>query len=118
METILLIGEDLPLLASRSAVLSRLGVTVFCYTSADLEAHPPSQDVDLALLCHTLPPDRRQTTIQIIHERWKPRAKILQLESPLDDHEPSGADFVVDSWPEKLIERMKEILARTPDRLS
>ncbi len=112
MGTILLVGEESFLLETRSAVLATLGAKVLAATAGDLTKMPPSQDIDVIVLCHTVQAERHADVMRTVQEKWKPRAKILQIEALGEDRRDTGADFFTDSSPEMLIEHTKDLLAR------
>ncbi len=49
-----------------------------------------------------------------IREKWKPRSKILQIESMGKPRRNVSTDFFTDSHPKKLIEHIKDLLNRNP----
>lgn len=114
MGTILLVGEDSFLLETRSAVLARLGAKVLAATAADLAILPTSQHIDVVVLCHTVQAERQADVVRTVHEKWKPRAKVLQIESIGEKRRDTGADFFTDSSPEMLIEHAYNLLAGNP----
>ena len=114
MGTILLVGEDSTLLEIRSAVLATLGAKVFAATAVDLPQLSISENVDVVVLCHTVQAERHADVMRTVQEKWKPRAKILQIAALGEDRRDTCADFFTDSSPEMLIEHTKDLLARQP----
>ncbi len=100
MRTILLVGEDSLLLQARAAVLVRLGASLLA-TATDLSKFPTSQDVDVVVLCGTVQPELQTNVVRNIHEKWKPRATILQIETIGAARRNGGAEFFADSKPER-----------------
>lgn len=79
MDSILLIGEDLTVLEGRAAALAITGASVTCCTSSELENDFGSGMFDLVILCHTIQPGFKRSSLTAeIFRRW-PQAPILQV---------------------------------------
>lgn len=77
--SILIVGHDDHLLATRQWVLQSRGYKVFTMEDAGLiEKVPASAPVRLVVLCHTLSEAERAAAARISTERW-PGVKILTL---------------------------------------
>jgi hypothetical protein len=115
MEKILLVGDDFTLLATRVAILAKMGASVVGCDPLELSIHLGNERFDLVILCHTLKLDARRSVIKNARRRW-PQVRILQLFSRLD---PTAADaFPVDAVastdPDDLIEQTAKLLGRPP----
>ena len=112
MKSVLLIGEDAPLLASRAALLQHIGASVtFCYP-ADFEERAAESTYSLFVLCHTLDADTRHSIAVSVHQRW-PGSKVLQLVSDFcgcSTQPDTDADAVSTAIPATLVQRTRELL--------
>ena len=94
MKRILLVGEDFALLATRTALLAKMGASVTCCSSLELRTHVGSARFDLVILCHTLEDSVRCSLAGDVRRRW-PNARILQVltrfDSAAEDYCPAPA---------------------------
>lgn len=113
MLTVFQAGEERLLLATRRQVLERLGLTVVSAASAEEALQQiPAVQFDLAILCHSIPSDRRRQVAAALRKA-NPAAPILLVArgSPgLAIDEGSAIDAVVDPHPERLTETLRRLL--------
>ncbi len=114
MENILMVGEDSVLLLRRAALLQKLGASITCCESAQLDTHRWNENVDLVVLCHTIKPGvHRSVVIAEVYRRW-PQARVLQI---LADPVEAASDRVAGDLGEQgeLLELSKEFLRKPPE---
>jgi len=111
MPLILLVGQDLRLLATRAAVLAQLDSTIKWGTPSMIETVPRWEHVDLLLLCHTLPREQREELVSVFREK-SPETEILQLVSTIEvqdiDLLPRVKIGICD--PASLVRRVEELM--------
>jgi hypothetical protein len=116
MENILMVGEDSVLLLRRAAILQKLGASIACCNSSQLDAHRWNENVDLVVLCHTIKPGvHRSIVIAEVYRRW-PKARVLQiLTDPVGPE--SASDRVAGDLGEQgeLLELSMEFLRKRPE---
>ena len=78
MLAILLIGEDLQLLATRAAVLRRVDAEVDLGRPEELSARMSERQYDPLVLCHTLREKDADAITQLARQIW-PATQILQI---------------------------------------
>ncbi len=77
VEKILLVGDDLPLLAARAASLASSGADVVPSNPAELATHLGNEQFDRVVLSSTLAAKVRRSITTEAHRRW-PNALIEQ----------------------------------------
>ena len=80
MDIVLLIGEDVSLLQTRSAILDRTGAKVLRCLPFEVRLLPPETAIVLVVVCHTVTGEDCELAVETAHRNW-PQAKILQLQS-------------------------------------
>ena len=115
MEKILLVGDDFSLLATRVAILTKMGASAVGCDPLELAIHLGNEKFDLVILCHTLKPNVRKSVIEDARRRW-PQVRILQLFSRLDEMpaEALPVDAVASTDPADLIAHIAKLLGRPP----
>lgn len=106
---ILNVGRDPALLASREMLLRSAGHSVesACFVEKAFRRIEEG-DLDLILLCHSMPEKERQRIFRLIRSSGSPIPVMLvaaTLTPPPDD----SADFTVESTPAVLLRRVSEI---------
>lgn len=121
--TILLVGEDRPLLDSRALVLHGTSISTVT-TDADGIANLCLEQCDLVVLCHSIRPERLVSVSNDVRRRW-PGVRILQIVK--SEFEPSRiphyADGIAASFhPAELIDTAFRLLRsakrRRPPKVS
>lgn len=114
MSTILLSGQDLRLLATRAAVLAKLGSTIRCGLGTMVEPFLRNERIDLLVLCHTLSLEQRERLISIALEKSS-GIQILQLVSTIENQEipllPGIKISICD--PNHLVRRVEDLLGES-----
>jgi hypothetical protein len=111
MEKILLIGKDFGLLSSRAAVLAKTKAAVTCcYPNEVSTLLGSNANMNLVVLCHSLPADVRAGIIKDIRVKW-PQAQVLQVLTDLYETSGYDVDAMAESDPPKLIEQVRELLS-------
>lgn len=114
MPEILLVGQDLKLLATRAAVLAELGARIEWGTPRMIEPALGEKPINLLVLCHTLPLRERQELVARAGEK-SPGTEILQLVSTIELRDvpllPNVKIGVCD--PIKLVRRVEELLGES-----
>lgn len=77
VEKILLVGDDLPLLATRVAALRRTGADVVPCKPGELVTHVGDEKFDVVVLCAALEGRVRRSVVANAKRRW-PQAQILK----------------------------------------
>lgn len=78
MQTILLAGNDLRLLDTRAAVLSRTGASVVCCVADKALGLIQTSKFDLVVFCHTISDDDARLVSHEVRRLW-PQTRILQV---------------------------------------
>jgi hypothetical protein len=111
MSKILLAGQDTHLLATRAAVLARLGCEVRWGSSAMIESVLREEQVDIVVLCHTLSLKEREELNSLAHAGWS-TTRVVQLVSIFweeGNEIPDGARMST-CTPQQLIREVQELL--------
>jgi hypothetical protein len=110
MLAILLVGEDLRLLATRAAVLRRVDAEVDLGRPEELSARMAERQYDLLVLCHTLREKDAEAITQLASQRW-PATRILQIVRERWMEKPLRMGIAALSTPEprRLVERTREL---------
>jgi CheY-like chemotaxis protein len=113
MLTVFQIGEDRLLLETRRRVLESMGLTVVTLNSAEEMLDRSLQlRFDLAILCHTVPANRRKKNAATLR-RANPAAPILLVGRGTAGRVADGdvaIDAIVDPDPERLTETLRRLL--------
>jgi hypothetical protein len=111
MLAILLLGEDLGLLATRAAVLRRVDADVDLCRPQDCSARMNARRYDLLVLCHTLRERDAEAITQQAQQRW-PNVQILQIvrERWMEKAQRRGIALVSTPEPLRLVERTRALL--------
>ncbi|MEG9436153.1 hypothetical protein JAO29_08245 [Edaphobacter sp. HDX4] len=119
MPKILLAGQDMHLLATRAAVLQRLGCQVQWGSSARIESVLREEQVDIVVLCHTLSLKERTELNSLAHAGWS-TTRVLQLVSIFweEGHEILDGTRVSICEPHQLIREVQELLRESTRRQS
>jgi hypothetical protein len=117
MLAILLIGEDLTLLATRAAVLRRVDAEVDLARPGEFTARMMARCYDLLVLCHTLQERDADTIASQVSQSW-PKVRILEIVRERWMAEPvrRGVTALSTSEPKRLVERARELLPTTVGR--
>jgi DNA-binding response OmpR family regulator len=75
---VLLVGNDLRLLATRAAIVARTHAGVACCTAAEAPKEVQRQKPDLVVLCHSLTDAQAIETTEAAR-RYSPQTKILMV---------------------------------------
>ena len=107
---ILLLGEDLRLLATRAAVLRRVDAEVDLCRPQDCSARMNARRYDLLVLCHTLRERDAEAITQQAQQRW-PNVQILQIvrERWMETAQRRGVALVSTPEPRRLVERTRAL---------
>ena len=110
---ILLLGNDLPLLEIREAVLRFAGLPVaIAFGTQRIEAALQDLPIGVFVLCHSVPHHWKVKAVEAIRERT-PDAKILLLTGVVDERPLAGCQTLsVFAGPVALIGRISEMLER------
>jgi hypothetical protein len=110
MLAILLIGEDLRLLATRAAVLRSMDAEVELARPDALKARMSERHYDLLVLCHTLREKDAEAITQLAHERSS-ETRILQIvrERWMEKPQRMGVAALSTPEPRRLVERTREL---------
>lgn len=113
MLTVFQTGEERLLLETRRRVLEKLCLAVVTAMSAEEAlAQVPELQFDLAILCHSLPVDRRRQIAAALR-KLNPAAPILLVgrgPGGLAIDEDAAIDAVVDPHPERLTQTLSRLL--------
>lgn len=113
MLTVFQIGEDRLLLETRRRVLESIGLTVVTAKStAQTLQSTPELLFDLAILCHSLPVQRRRQLAAALR-RANPAAPVLLVGRGSAEQVKDGdaeIDAVLDPNPERLTETLRRLL--------
>lgn len=116
MAKILLVGNDLRLLMTRSAVLARTAATIVYCDAIEAARILENEKFNLVVLCHSLTEEQTSKIREIIHRKL-PTAMVLRLvfDSSLEIARGSTPFDVTSSTdPERLLHRAAELLRQTP----
>lgn len=118
MLAILLIGEDLRLLATRAAVLRRVDADVDQGRPEELTALMSERHYDLLVLCHTLRAKDAEAITQLAHQMW-PGTRILQIVRERWMEKPLRMGVAALSTPEprRLVERTRQLFSGSVQRM-
>ncbi|HEX4651991.1 MAG TPA: hypothetical protein VH250_10880 [Granulicella sp.] len=110
MLAILLIGEDLRLLATRGAVLRRVDAEVDLGRPEELKARMSERHYDLLVLCHTLREKDVESIAELVQRMW-PETQILQIVRERWMEKPLRTGIAALSTPEprRLVQRTREL---------
>jgi CheY-like chemotaxis protein len=112
MQKILLAGDDLRLLETRAAVLSRTGASVVCWSADEALARISRGKFDLVVLCHTIPDAEARMLSHEIRRLW-PQTRIVQVVSGVEGekvYEGVEVDAMSAADPGRLIRCTTELL--------
>jgi hypothetical protein len=117
MLAILLIGEDLRLLATRAAVLRKVDAEVDLGRPEEFTARMTARRYDLLVLCHTLREKDSEAITTLAHQGW-PEVRILQIvrERWMEKPVRHGVAALSTPEPKRLVERARELLPTTMGR--
>jgi hypothetical protein len=118
MLAILLVGEDLQLLATRAAVLRKVDAEVELGRPEELKALMSERHYDLLVLCHTLREKDANTITQLARQRW-PGTQILQIvrERWMEKPQRMGIAALSTPEPRRLVERTRELFPASLHRV-
>ena len=114
MSKILLAGSDYRLLATRSAVLARIGASVVSCDALEAMKALEREKFDLVVLCHSLTEKQATEITQVV--RRSSKAKILMIVSDVSRERFYGSlefDATSSPDPDRLVHRTAELL-RSP----
>ena len=117
MKSILVVGEYLPLVETRTAILARTGACVKHCSTRQLGALSADEEFDLIVLCHTVREDARCSIMIAVRQRW-PFARIVQVFAGCTcPARSSGVDaYVPATEPARLIQWAAELLGKIAAR--
>jgi hypothetical protein len=115
MLAILLLGEDLRLLATRAAVLRRVDAEVDLGCQQEFSARMMARRYDLLVLCHTLR-ERDAEAITLQAQQGWPNVQILQIvrERWMEKAQRRGVALISTPEPRRLVERTRALFQLTP----
>jgi DNA-binding response OmpR family regulator len=116
MPKILLVGQDVRLLETRSAVLKRTGAEVVYCVGCQVFDVVALESPDLVVLCHSLPEVEAEMIADKVHA-CSPRTMVLLVVSLVsEDRQNKNAKFSATSLPdpEKLLRQVTELLDGLP----
>jgi hypothetical protein len=113
MKTILLVGEDRHILASRAWLMEKIGGKLTCCQAAEFPGCLQQQCFDLIVLCHTLDASSKTSITEEIR-RLCPESRILLVIR--ENHPASAEGFDIDAYtgalhPAKLMQTAIALLA-------
>ncbi|HEY1993684.1 MAG TPA: hypothetical protein VGG81_04710 [Edaphobacter sp.] len=113
MGTILAVGQDQGLLATRAAILRRCNAGVVEARPSEAMKILRAQRFDLVVLCHTLSAEEMTELVGLAHlqANHSQVLEVLKATEAAWDHLPSGADDMALSQPETLIAKVTEMLS-------
>lgn len=113
MGTILAVGQDQGLLATRAAILRRCHASVLEARASEAIKILKAQRFDLVVLCHTLSAEEMTELVGLAHLQASDSQvlEILKATEAAWGHLPSGADDMALSQPETLIAKVIEMLS-------
>jgi hypothetical protein len=114
---VLIIGRDGTLLRTRGLLIEQAGYRFSTALDVASLTESASEDVALAILCHTLSPDEKRSAIQAVRDK-SPRAMILHLRT-LDsrDELPEHASSTVMDGPHELLTATHDLICRWENHL-
>lgn len=117
MSKVLLVGNDLRLLATRAAVLSRTKANVVCCRGVEATKVLETETFNLVVLCHSLEEKQAAEIIEMVHARVPETGILMVVSDVSQEHFYKGAAFDATSStePERLIQRVSELLRELPD---
>jgi hypothetical protein len=113
MGTILAVGQDQGLLATRAAVLRKCDAGVVEARPSEAIKILKAQQFDLVVLCHTLSAEEMTELIGLAHLQASD-SQVLEVLNATEvgwGHLPSGADDMALSQPDTLIAKVTEMLS-------
>jgi BarA-like signal transduction histidine kinase len=116
MSKILLIGNDLRLQMTRSAVLARTPATVVYCNAIEAARSLQTDCFDMVVLCHSLTERQTLEITKMTHDKL-PTATVLRVVSHISQempHSVTAFDATGPSDPEGLIRRTAELLRHPP----
>jgi hypothetical protein len=113
VRNIVVIGEDESLLRTRAAVLSTMGAQTVQCSPADLARFTGAEGFSLAVLCHSIPGERRESVSEQVKQLW-PGIKVLQVRTLAHD----GLSAVTHADATAVAGRPKDLLARASQLLA
>jgi hypothetical protein len=118
MLAILLVGEDLRLLATRGAVLRRVDADVDLGRPEELKTLMSERHYDLLVLCHTLREKDVEAITELVQQRW-PETQILQVVRERWMEKPLRTGIAAFSTPEprRLVQRTRELFPPSLQRM-
>ena len=103
---ILAVGWDPIVLSSRCSVLRYAGYIVRSASSIDGAIEELDRDIDLVLLCHSIPVQDRDRVIEIIRSA-NPQIPIYSVASASSDSGAGLVDGIISSRPEDLLKALR-----------
>ena len=114
MRTILLVGEDALLLESRALLLRSTGAETITASTYQFARESTAEEVDLVVLCHTIPAALRAEMSEDARRRW-PDIPVVQVLKNEFETEPTlryADEIVLSAEPGKLVRCTSELLNR------
>jgi DNA-binding response OmpR family regulator len=109
---ILSISDDAMVRSTRELVLRRDGYEIVSIGSNELLSVPVIRSFDVAVLCHSVPPERAMGVIDRLR-RYKPEIRVLRVNARAPRVEPCyDVDSEVLAGPAALLHAVKELLDR------
>lgn len=118
MSKILLVGNDLRLLMTRSAVLARTSATVVYCNAIEAARCLQNESFNLVVLCHSLTEKQISEITEMTH-RILPTATVLRVVYDIWQEVPRGGtafEATSSSDPDGLIRLTSELLRQTPSQ--
>ena len=116
MSKILLTGQDVRLLETRSAVLKKTGAEVIYCDGSQVFNVMGSERPDLVVLCHSLIEEEAEAIADKVHECCPGARVLLVVSQVISEKNYADAKFDGTSLPEpaRLIKRATELLEELP----
>lgn len=116
-DLVLMCSKDPDLSAIRTLVLSKIARVRNASNLEDIRPICQNNDVQLAILCHTLSDLEKDAAVDIVRSRCK-NASILILNSAYDSRDPSASYqvFDIDEGPGSLLENCKALIVESKTR--
>jgi CheY-like chemotaxis protein len=114
MMKILLVGEDFRLLATRAAVLARMGANTVCCSPAEMLRDLQKETFDLVVMCHSLS-ETAATLVARTARLWWPGTKVLLIRANFGEEQDGiECDGVIESNPGEMVREATALLRALP----
>jgi DNA-binding response OmpR family regulator len=117
MLTILAVGKDMPLLATRAAVLRQAGAQVEVTAPSGWAAMMESRPYDVLVLCHSLSKEETEAITEKVGRQWAGVRILLMVQERCAEPPMRGVAAISTPEPRRLVSRVKALLAGRPERV-